>query len=777
MDQHDQLLTLSASGRTQALVLALALALLGARAGAAQAIPPAASPLVTTVRPQGGGYIAEDPDGSTVAREGDPSAAINAAIARVSAEGGGAVMIEAGTYDLHAPVELRTGVRLVGAGGLLSDDTPRSDYPTTLRAAGSGMPALVEAINADGARLEHLTLDGRGKVADVVKTASYALRMRDCAVRGGTRRCVWVTQGKPLGHDMYVQATFINCLFDQEGRGVGVEGSHAPPRNASRRGPGDPHRGAFTDGVIYRCRFLHVGEMAAAICGGWQFLDNEVRGEARRGGVGVFGGATTVTDNDIETTAGPPIAVELGNVAITGNRLRRRDPGDVIVVGAGLQAVAISGNRWAAAGGGYFADFEGPEIERDCAVFGNRGQGAPVSNLGPSVGLYLEGNAAENAEGWRPVGLLRRPAPPPIRAVVSLAGGAALARDAAGRTIAADADASKAINAAIRAVAGGAPAAVFVARGTYRCASPIVLLPGVILVGEGGMSRVPVGFEAMGTVLKAASGATAAVVDLTDAPGAGLDEMAVDGSLIAEKCVVLAARSAWIDNCFVERARREAIDVTNGNDPAPGAYAGMLVADTLVHAGLQATGLAVQSDPAARGELPRDGTVVDARLRLGFIQAAFAHASGWKVVGNHGTSNGHSIVGFVLDGDRMYVAGNYFDTVNGPRLRIGGSRIELLGNHFQATPTGQFPTAVIETAAGGISIEASTWHPPARPHQSRRSFFASLSGAPAGTVTIVGNVGEGRGQILNAPAGTPDVRCAGNFVAPPIGGWRLDAGR
>ncbi len=733
---------------------------------------------VVTVSRDGSNYSAGAPDNRILSQGSDAATVINAAIAAVSGMGGGTVLLDAGTYELSAPILGRTGVRLVGAGGLVPDEQPADNYPTVIQPANAGLPALVEFIGADGARLEHLVVDGAGKVDCGLKTASYAVRVRDCVFRGGMARCVWVTAEESKSHDMYVQATFMNCLFDEQFRGIGIEES--VDTTMGRRPPpgGSIHTGAFTDGVICGCRFVQVGDIGAEITGGWQFFENTVDGKGREGAVVVNGGATTVTDNDIRTTEGPALLIALGNVAITGNQLVRRDKGSVIKVLSNIPAVTIARNDWHAEPGGIFVEFDPASSRFQDAIFENSGKGGPVCNITPTTdGLYCRDNTTANLP-WKPQPLVEAWQGTAIGAVVSTDDkGNYIARSCAGRQIASSSDAGAVINAAVASV-GNEAAAVFITRGTYSVAAPIRLKPGVVLVGEGGMSRVPVGYEAMGTILQAGSSNMPAVVDMTDAAGSRLDELAVDGSGSADACVKMAGRAETVDNCFLERAAQFGLEMANGNDSSPGSYSGMVAANILVHAGGDPVCLAVINDPNAHGPAPANGTVIDARLRLGFVQAVIAGGPGWTFLGNHGTSNGHSKAGVELDADDVSATGNYFDTAHGPRLILAGHRLEVIGNHFQATPTGEFPTILLAASGADIQISANTWHPPRQKADSDQAYFTRFdSGDPSG-VRVIGNAGEGAGQITNLSGPAQSAVAAGNFFTPDKGGYaRLDAGK
>jgi hypothetical protein len=294
------------------------------------------------------------------------------------------------------------------------------------------------------------------------------------------------------------------------------------------------------------------------------------------------------------------------------------------------------------------------------------------------------------------------------------------------------------------------------------------------------MSHIPVGYEAMGTILKAGAAGLPAVVDMTDAAGSRVDELAVDGSGTAEACVKMAGHGEIVDNCFFERAGKFGVEIVNGNDPAPGAYSGMVAANILVHGGGDPTDLAIRSDPSARGEAPAAGTVIDARLRLGFIQASLGGGPGWTFIGNHGTSNAHSRAGVEIYSDDVTVTGNYFDTAHGPRLVLAGHRLDVVGNHFQATPALDMPTISLVAAGKDIQLLANTWHPPkeAAAPAEEGLYFAWFESAHANDVRMTGNFGEGSGRITNL-TGTEQSQIAdGNAFIPDIGGFaKLDAGK
>jgi hypothetical protein len=719
---------------------------------------PAGPPPVVTVQTNESGFIAVAPDGSVVATAADPVPVVNAAIARVAQSGGGSVMLAAGTYTISAPIEVKTGVRLVGAGGLLTDPRPADHYPAVLRAGKAGLLAVVNLCEARGARLEHLELDGAGLAENCVKAAGYAIRIRDCVIKNGAERGVWVTAGQDSQHDTYVQAILINCLIDQGGRGIGVDVSSDPALKS---------RG-FTDGMIFKCRIRNAGETGVTLAGGWQFLDNRVSCAARLGSVHITGGYTMVTDNEIESTGlGPAIRVAASNTTITGNRLRCAGGGSAVELAGGNRVVTLTGNECVRSGkpGKCFVESTGGP-QAAVAVFDNSTDGCSgVCNLATlPASWYCERNTpANHPQASRPPED-GSPRSQNLSATVFLSEGKCMAEDAEGRTLASDADAATVINAAIAKAATRGPGAVLIRSGTYTLRSPIALKPGVRLAGEGGMNSAGTGFQPHGTVLQAAPSCKIAVVDMTEAADARLEQLAVDGNGIAASCVKMAGRNARICDCFIGRAEEQAVWVTHGNDPAPEAYSGMTLADTLIHAGHNATCLVVRKDPLAKGAAPANGAVINSRLKMGRFQAVFAGGPGWSYLGNHATSGNGSVFGVEVRSDAMRLAGNYFDTVAaGARLRLAGRNLLLEGNHFQKSP-GAFPTILVETASTDLSILANTWN--SRPGADNGKSFIHFLGQPPANTSVIGNVGRGGGTITNLTQAGGAFRCEGNWLHP-----------
>lgn len=715
----------------------------------------ARSPVVV-VRTSSSGFVAANPGGSTISAAPDAVTVINAAIAGVAQSGGGTVLLTAGTYTINSPIEVKTGIRLVGEGGLLTDPRPADHYPTVLRAGKPGMLAVVNMFEARGSRLEHLEVDGAGLADNCVKSAGYAIRIRDCVIRNGARRGVWVTAGKDSQHDSYVQATLINCLVDQGGRGIGVDVSSDPAVRS----------GGFTDGTVFKCRILNAGETGVTLAGGWQFLHNRVSCAARLGSVRITGGFTMVTENEIESAGlSPALLVSASNTTITGNRFRCAGGGSAIELAGGCRVMTITRNTCAGAEARPRFFIKSASGQHDAlAVFDNCiGECAAVSNLKPPGNWYCERNVAETQQ---PPNIALGDALPrdqTIGATVYLSGGKCVAEDAEGRGIASAADAATVINAAIGHAATRGSGAVLVRAGTYAITAPICMKPGSRLAGEGGMNSAGTGFRAYGTVLQATPSCKTVVVDMADATGARLEQLVVDGNHVAATCVKMAGRDAGIGDCFIGQSVAQAVWIANGNDLAPNACSGMVLADTLIHAGTTATCLVVTNDPSAKGPLPANGIVINSRLKMGRIQAIFAGGPGWRYLGNHATSGAGSVFGIEVKSADMRMAGNYFDTVaRGARLRLTGRNLVLEGNHFQKTP-GAFSAVLIDPASSRTSIVGNTWN--SRPGPTTKSFLEFLGQAPS-DLCVLGNVGKGTGAITNVRPATNPFRCEGNSLQP-----------
>ncbi len=560
---------------------------------------------------------------------------VNAAIAKVSQQNGGTVMIAAGDYTLDQPIKVMSGVRLIGEGGLIPNYQPLNNtlalvgdaanlpqaafqahsHKTRLH-AGKAMPMLVDMSEAAGARLEHLWLDGAKLADQCVKSAGYAIRIRDCAFTNARKSAVWFTAGPDPEHDTYVQGMLINSYV-----------ADCPVGCEIGNDPAIERRGGYTDGSIVNCCFERISDYAANSAGGWQYMGNLFIGPMKTGII-ASGSPCMINNNVFQNFAErAPIRVESRQASITGNRW----PG----VKQGLDEKFLTRNG-------------GKSLQ---TAIDNSDTGAIRTDSKAGPLLY-----PLNYQAASPSGII----------YVARAAG----------------DAAGAIQRAIDEAASSG-ACVLIAAGTHSISKPLHLKPNVRLIGEGGMNGEGTQFKPYGTILTAGEGNTDTVVDLTDAPNASVEQLVVNGAGQAKNCVKIAARQAVVRDCFIQNAARRAVWFTNGPNKEEGAYEGMRMFDTLMHAGPKAACVVVSADPSTTGSLPQNGVIFNSRLKMGRVQAIFHSGDGWKMLASHSTSGTGSVLGIALLKGGTTLIGHYFDMVQGgPRLRIETPGVSVIGSHF-----------------------------------------------------------------------------------------------
>ncbi|MCX7016527.1 MAG: hypothetical protein NTW86_28880 [Candidatus Sumerlaeota bacterium] len=640
---------------------------------------------VVTVLPANGAFAAFRPDGQAIVSDSDFPQVVNAAIDQAAQQGGGTVLIAAGDYTLDSPIRVKPGVRLVGEGGLFPDYAFQTDYPTRLRAGAKAPGVLIDMGEAKGARLEHLVVDGAAKTADCVKAAGYAIRIRDCVIRGAARRGVWVTAGVDETHDAYVQTMAINSLFDGDPIGLDVSPDPALGR-----------RGGFTDGMVYGCRFTNCSTAGASIGGGWQFLENRLSGPNMAVGVVAKGGVSMITDSVFESIApGPAIQLQSSGPCITGNRFWMKKE-------SWIKTVAAPGGSASKKDGG--AKKSGAPAK---AGGGAKGGGGAKAGATPNAG---GGNQADNEFIEKPVEsppVAEAPSPTPPHVTVYTEGGKCVAVGPDGAALESGDDAAAVINAALEKARPEGRGVVFVRAGVYVINSPVRVPADARLVGEGGMNDQGKTYHACGTILRAGDGNSSVVVDMTDAREARLEQLAVDGAHTAAYCVKMAGRSAEVRDCYLQDAKDVALWMTNGNESGPDAYAGMAVIDTLIHSSREATCLKVSKDPQAKGDAPSKGQIINSRPMMGKVQALMAGGEGWRIVGLHLTSGGGSTMGVVARSKGLLISGSYFDTVMaGPHLRVEADDVAVVGCHLGKAKPGQ--CIVVREGCKNLTLTANS---------------------------------------------------------------------
>jgi len=607
---------------------------------------------VVTVARRSGAFTASTPDGGAVLSDADVSRVANAAIDQVARAGGGTVQIAAGDYALDSPIKMKAGVRLIGEGGLFPDYKFRSDYPTRLRSGARDLGAVVDMIEARGARLEHLVVDGAGKTGDCVKAAGYAIRVRDCVIKNAVQRGVWFTSGADDTHDAYVQGMAINTLFEDEP--VGLEAFPDPAQGG---------KGGFTDGMVYQCRFTNCRDTGAKIAGGWQFLDNRLSGPGMATGVAVRGGYVMITNNVFESIApGPAVRLPAPLGCVTGNGFY------------GIKKDAWIGVVADEAGG------FGPK--RGGRLPARNGSAMAAAESGPQQG---DNKALESPSPAPRETTAESLTAAPAYATVYVEGGKCVAVRNDGAALESGSDAATVINAALRKGQPEGHAVVLVRAGAYLLNSPVRVPAGARLVGEGGMNDQGKTYHACGTILRAGAKGMPSVVDMTDAHEARLEQIAVDAAATAGVCVKMAGRGAQIRDCYLQSATDVVLWMTNGDTPGPDAYGGMAVIDTLIHSFRDATCLKVSKDPAAKGEAPSKGLIVNSRLMMGKVQGILAGGEGWRYVGIHATSGGGSTMGILAQSKGLRMEGSYFDTVvKGPHIQVEADDVAVVGCNVAA---------------------------------------------------------------------------------------------
>ncbi len=693
----------------------------------------------------GSSFIAVQANGGEITSGEDAAAVINTAIKHVAASGGGTLQIAAGSYPILTPLVMRAGVRLVGEGGLITDERPADDYPTVLRAGTKGMFAVIDMVNGIplSARLEHMVIDGAGMAGNGIRAGAERLRIRDCVIKGATERGVWMTAGRKS-----TMILMTNCLIDQQGRGVGVEISDDPAikMTAARA---RTEIGIFktpTDHMIYRCRIRNAPEAGAIIKGGSQFLNNHIEGEGMKAGLIITAGSGMATDNIFDNfDSGPAVRIiDRARPSVAGNLFRNITARSAVLIET--CPVTISGNTLQPGTGNtceFFAELT--DNARFVTIADNAIEDSiPASNRTE--------NTANSYVGRNSAGLDHLPAfafiesisledRTAIDAMVAISGGECTATAADGTRIASGTSASEVIQAAINAVAPKGKATIFVQSGIYTIQAPIRMAPGIQLAGEGGMWMGNIA----GTTLRAAQSNPGLIVDMTEAHDAQLTQIGLNGNDQVMNGVKAAGRSIRIANCYLEGFRGAAVLFTNGEDPAADAYAGMALADSFVR--LSGTPCLVQANPLMQGAAPSSGIIANCRLKNNKGTAVLAGGPGWKYAGNHATSNSPGNLEIKSSG--AYINGNYFDVNQGRvHISITAPNSQIIGNYIvrntRPRPDG-FPKITAEDS---------------------KMLLEFLNAAPPTNCIVAGNIGSGHkdgGEISNLTASQGTYQYAGNL--------------
>jgi hypothetical protein len=272
---------------------------------------------------------------------------------------GAALQLAAGEYRLEAPLRLRRGIRLVGAGltqtRLTRLRTPHAHIAEAHPAGGETL--LLEELSIAWAD------DGEDRPgvylfeSDVLVVSGGQVTLRGCRLAGSAREHersngMYGGAGLRVKGDGEVQAT--DCeIVDHGGHGV-VVGDRAALTLATCWVAGNRGMGLLAEGEVTvaarHTAFVANARSGIAAFGGTTLtlVEAVVQGNGR-GGVrfdttspGRLAGCT------IEENAGPGIEVATGTLAIAGGTIRRNS-GDGLVVAEGCRVSAvdlvIEGNR------------------------------------------------------------------------------------------------------------------------------------------------------------------------------------------------------------------------------------------------------------------------------------------------------------------------------------------------------------------------------------------------------------------------------------------------